>query len=456
MIRKITGGTGHFPDSPVYSEKVWRKIFNGGIMFHSRDIVTAIEIGTSKINVLVGEAGTDGRVSVIGRGTAPSAGSVVKGEIEDMELAFEQLGMAIEDAANASDGMLNSTKSVVVVVTGCRIEAFQGIGSVVVKNPEHKVTNRERLEAHENARVLQLATGREIINSSESYFTIDERRIRNPLNHTANKLEAYVHVVHADAVRLENFRSIVRDSGFEEAHIDVAFSPLADDFGILSDEEREQGVLLVDFGAGTTEFVVEYNSGVQASGVLQVGFDHVCNDLSLGLDLHIDVCRKMIEDKTLQNAMRERREYMEFPSSTGRVRRIPLSSFETIIDARIRETFEIIRSMATAQGAPAVLDAGGVLTGGGALVARSAPIVREVFDMSCRIGQPFEAGGALTGLDTPRCSTIWGALKIAAFYNELYAGQGGRGMFGNLIDVVDGVLNRTRLGWLNFKGARRG
>ena len=78
-------------------------------MFHSRDIVTAIEIGTSKINVLVGEAGTVGRVSVIGRGTAPSAGSVVKGEIEDMELAFEQLGTAIEDAANASDGMLNST-----------------------------------------------------------------------------------------------------------------------------------------------------------------------------------------------------------------------------------------------------------------------------------------------------------------------------------------------------------
>lgn len=80
----------------------------------------------------------------------------------------------------------------------------------------------------------------------------------------------------------------------------------------------EHGVLLVDLGAGTTEFVVEYNSGVQASGVLQVGFDHVCNDLSLGLDLHIDVCRKLIEEKTLQRAMQERREYMEFPSSTGR------------------------------------------------------------------------------------------------------------------------------------------
>lgn len=152
-------------------------------------------------------------------------------------------------------------------------------------------------------------------------------------------------MVHADAARLENFRSIVRDSGFEEAAIEVAFSPLADDFGILSDEEREHGVLLVDLGAGTTEFVVEYNSGVQASGVLQVGFDHVCNDLSLGLDLHIDVCRKLIEEKTLQRAMQERREYMEFPSSTGRGRKIPLPSFEVIIDARLREIFEIIRSM---------------------------------------------------------------------------------------------------------------
>ena len=336
-------------------------------MFHTRDIVTAIEIGTSKINVLVGEAGPDGRVNVVGRGSAPSAGSVVKGEIEDMDLAFEQLGNAIADAESASDGLLNSTKVVVVAVTGCRMEAFQGIGSVVVRNDEHKVTNKERIEAHENARVLHLATGREIINSSESYFTIDERRIRNPLNHTASKLEAYVHVVHADAARLENFRSIVRDSGFEEAAIEVAFSPLADDFGILSDEEREHGVLLVDLGAGTTEFVVEYNSGVQASGVLQIGFDHVCNDLSLGLDLHIDVCRKLIEEKTLQRAMQERREYMEFPSSTGRGRKIPLPSFEVIIDARLREIFEIIRSMAAAQGALGSLDAGGALTRGGAL-----------------------------------------------------------------------------------------
>lgn len=425
-------------------------------MFQTRDVVTAIEIGTSKINVLVGEAGSDGTVTVSGLGSAPSAGSVVKGEIENMDLAFEQLGSAIADAESASDGLLNSTKVVVVAVTGCRMEAFQGVGSVVIRNEAHKVTGKERLEAHENARVRRLATGREIINSTESYFTIDGRRISNPLNHTASKLEAYVHVIHADAARIENFRSIVRDSGFEEARIEVAFSALADDFGILTEEEREHGVLLVDVGAGTTEFVVEYNSGVYASGVLQIGFDHVCNDLSLGLDLHIDVCRRLIEENTLQRAIQERREYLEFPGSTGRKRRIPLSSFEVIVDARLREVFEIIRAMASEQGAPARLDAGGVLTGGGALFKRTEQIFYEVFDMSCRIGKPFDAGGVLTGLDTPRCSTIWGALKIASYYNELNTAQRGRGMVGSLIDIVDGMLNKTRIGWRNFKGALRG
>ncbi len=412
-------------------------------MFNARDIVTAIELGTSKITVLVGEAGPEGRVTVLGRGSAPSAGSVIKGEIEDMELAFERLSDAIEEAADASAGLLNSTRVVTIAVTGSRMECFQGIGSVVVKNDTHKVTYKERMEAHENARVLHLAAGREIINSSESYFLVDERRVKNPLGLTAGKLDAYVHVVHADAVRLENFRSIVRDSGFEEAAIEVVFSPLADNFGILSEEEHEHGVLLVDLGAGTTEYVIEQNGGVLGSGVLQVGFEHVCNDLAVGLDLHIDVCRKLITGGALEKAIRARQEYLEFPSSTGKVRKIPLASFEVIVDSRLREIFEIIRAMAGEEILSGGLDAGGVLTGGGALFCRSLPLFREVFDFSCRVGQPFEAGGAVTGLDSPRYSTIWGALKVAGYYNSLNRNQGSRSVFGNLIDAVNDALNRV-------------
>lgn len=424
-------------------------------MFNTREIVTAIELGSSKICVLVGEAGQDGRVNIIGRGVAPSAGSIIKGEIDNMEKAFEQLSLALEDADRSSDRELGNSRVVVVAVTGCGIDSHCGVGTVFVKNEMHKVTEKERIEAHENARIQHLAPDREIINSSESYFLIDDRRVRNPINQNARKLDAYVHVVHAIGARLENFRSIVRESGFEDAMVEVVFSPLAADFGILSDEERENGVVLIDIGAGTTEYVVEYNTGVQASGVIQVGFEHVCNDLAIGLDLHIDVCRKLATDGTLIAAIRDHREYLEFPRSTGKVRKIPVASFETIIDLRLREIFEIVRDSLAAKGVLNNLDAGGVLTGGGALFERSAVLFREVFEMGCRIGQPLEAGGAVTGVENPRYSMIWGALKIAAYYNELNSARGNRGTVGGLLDAVDGFLNRTRRTWQNLRGSFR-
>lgn len=423
------------------------------IMFHPREIVTAIELGTSRFCVLVGEALPDGHVNIIGRGTASSAGSVIKGEIDNMEKAFEQLGIALDEAEQSSDRELGNSRLVVVTVTGCAIDSHQGVGTVFVKNDQHKVTEKERLEAHENAKIQHLAPDRVIINSSESYFMVDGRRVRNPLNHTATKLDAYVHVVHAQAVRLENFRSIIRDSGFEETMVEVVFSPLADDFGILSDEERENGVLLVDLGAGTTEFEVEYNSGVLASGVLQIGFEHVCNDLSIGLDLPISVCRKLFEDGILSRAIRDRQEFFEFGEKGGRKRKIPLSSFETIIDLRLREIFEIIRQNLSSKCAVGDLEAGGVLTGGGALFERSAAIFREVFDLSCRVGQPLEAGGAVTGVEDPRFSTVWGALKIAAYYNQFIGSNGNRSAVTRVIDVMDSLIDRTRRGFRNLKGS---
>ena len=420
-------------------------------MFHSREIVTAIELGSSKICVLIGEAGEGGRVNIIGRGTAPSAGAVVKGEIYNMEKAFDQLAAALEEADRSSNHELGNSRLVVVVVTGCGIDSHQGVGTVFIKNEQHRVTQKERFEAHENAKVQHIAPDREIINSSESYFMIDGRPVRNPLEQNARKLDAYVHVVHAVASRLENFRTIVRESGFEDSMMEVAFAPLAADFGILSEEEREHGVLLIDLGAGTTEFDVEYNSGIQASGVIQVGFDHVCNDLSIGLDLPISLCRKLIEEGTLVRAIRDRRDWLEFPQPGSGMRRIPLVSFETIVDLRLREIFEIIKKTLADRGALGNLEAGGVLTGGGALFERTAGIFREVFDLSCRIGQPLESGGAVVGVENPRYSTVWGALKIAAYYNELNSGSRGRGTFGNLIDAADGFLSRFRRNLSNLK-----
>ena len=420
-------------------------------MFHNRNIVSAVEMGTSKFCVLVGEIGEDGTLDVIGRGEAPSAGAVVKGEIVDMEKAFDQLAKALEEADRASSRALNQTRMVMVLVTGCGIASQPGVGMVVVRNDEHVVTEAERREANENARILNLAAERKIINTSESFFMVDGRRVSNPLRHHGSKLEAHIHIVHGISARVDNFRNLVRESGFDDADIDVVFSPVAADLGVLNEMEREDGVLLIDLGAGCAEYVMEYDSGVCASGVLQVGMEHVANDLSIGLGLGIDQCRRLLVSGELARAEKEGRQSIVLRSGSGAERSIPLCSFETIVDCRLREIFTIIRRQLELAGSPRSLAAGGVLTGGGALFPRSRELFAEVFDISCRVAQPRDAEGAVTDLASPRYSAVWGALKIAAHYRAVELS--GEGVAGGVMDAVDRGLRSIRQGYGKIKRA---
>jgi cell division protein FtsA len=400
-------------------------------------------MGTSKFCVLVGEVDENGHLDVIGRGEAPSAGSVVKGEIVDMEKAGDQLAKALEEADRASGRSLALSHLMMVLVTGCGISSQPGVGMVLIRNDEHVVTDAERREANDNARVLNLAAERKIINTSESFFLVDGRRVSNPLRHHGSKLEAHIHIVHGISARVDNFRNLLRESGFEDTDIDVVFSPVAADFGVLSEREREDGVLLIDLGAGCTEYVMEYDNGLCASGVLQVGMEHVANDLSIGLGLSIDQCRKLLVSGEMERAAERGESQLTLRGGTGSERSIPLCSFDTIIDCRLREIFTIIRRQLELAGSPRSLAAGGVLTGGGALFPRARELFSEVFDLSCQVAQPRDAEGAITDLASPRYSAVWGALKIAAHYRN-GGSAAGNGGFWSLWDNLAVSLRRGR------------
>ena len=149
-------------------------------------------------------------------------------------------------------------------------------------------------------------------------------------------------------------------------------------------------------------------------------------------------------------AVAEHRDYLEFHNNTGSVRRVPLASFESIVDLRLREIFEIIRSRLAAAGVPRSLGAGGVITGGGALFYRTPELFREVFELSCRLGQPGDIGGAVTGIDTPRFSAVWGGLKISAHYLDMYGNRRG-GAFSGVVDQLNRFLDNSRRGFRNFR-----
>lgn len=377
-------------------------------MFKQHNIITAIELGTSKISVLIGEY-TDDELTVIGHGESSCGDAIVKGEIIAMDSVQEKLIEAIDQADIQSDRELNNSAMIVLAVTGCDMDTFVSEGTAFIQSENGTVTEEDICEAVYNAKLKQLPVDRSKVNSFDAYYKLDGiRQVPYPLNLQASTLQAYSHVIHGNSNRLENFSAALAYCGLE-CDPELIFSPVADIFGILSDEELESGTLLIDFGAGTTEYAVVCKNGVMASGVLALGFEHVASDLSVGLNLPVNYCRKMLQDGTLEKLVRENHSFCECRTSSGAMRKIPVDSFIRIVDARIGEIFELIRGRLSRESFWRNLASGCVLTGGGAEFFRTREIFRQVCDLPSRIGQPYNVQGC-SELNNPRSSTIYGAL----------------------------------------------
>jgi cell division protein FtsA len=158
----------------------------------------------------------------------------------------------------------------------------------------------------------------------------------------------------------------------------------------------------------------------------------------------------LFTDGIIERVFQEHIPYIEYATSGTRKRQIPLSSFEMIIDMRIREIFEIIRRTLLQRKGLIEFGGGGVLTGGGALFCRSSVLFREVFGVNCRVGHPLEVAGAATGLTDPRYSAVWGALRIAAYFNAISAPADG---MSRTIDVLDSLLSKARRSLLSLRGS---
>ena len=380
-------------------------------MFSNQNIVCAVEFGSSKICVLIGQLEVNGKVKLLGYEAVPSANAVVKGEISDMKRAVDALRKAFDNAERKSNCDLSHCRVITVVVTGGGIDSTQETAGITVNTPNGIVTENEKRAVTEGARNLALTNGKEIINLCPSCFTIDKRRVSEPCGQSGKYLEADVHVVSANCRRLNPFIQALRETGFEDVDIEPVFAPLADVNGSVDDETHEPGFILLDIGAGTTEYLLNIDEGIRASGVVRVGMEHAANDLAIGLSLPIDQCRRFFTSGTLAEAIRSKQEFIEVPVRPRHVRKIPVSSCESIVDARLHELMSIVYSKVSANFNLNTLGAGGLLTGGGALYAPVKDIFSSVFDISCRTVVPRNTHcGAL---ENPRFSSVWGALTLA-------------------------------------------
>ncbi len=380
-------------------------------MFDKSEIIVGLEIGTAKVCAVVGEADADGALQIIGVGTEPTRGAVRKGEIVNADLAEEVIRAALAAAEESADVEL---RSVYLSVTGSHIEGDNYHGVHPIASVDREI-EEEDLEAVARKARPQMTDGREELHALRQGYRVDgQGGVDNPLGRFASRLEVDVHVLSGQMTRLQNPICAVKGLGL---HVeDLAFAGRASARAALSPEQCELGALLIDLGAGTTEYVVYHNRSLRHSRVIAVGGEHVSNDISVGLKLSNARAEKLKLEhgSALPDPAAHGRTY-NFTSDVGLDNcTVSLSHLHQVMHARLEELLLLIRDDLARAGLLAHLRAGVVLTGGGARVPALERLASQVFQMSVQTARAKIGSGPSSILDEPECSTALGLVKLGA------------------------------------------
>src|SRR6516225_11467944 len=244
-------------------------------MFDDSNIIAGLEIGTSKICVVVGEQTVDGGLNIIGLGQARSRG-VRKGEIINPEQVEEDLRSAMFEAEQMADVEI---RSVYLGVSGGHIRGFNNRGVHPVVSDDREISEVDVQDVIKNAKTINLPAQNHVVHAIRQHFLVDgQDGISNPVGMLGARVEVDVHVVHGSLNRLQNAIRTVK--GLQLEVDDIVFNGLASSLALLSNEQKELGSLVIDIGGGTTDYVVYANGIIKHTGVLAVGGDHVSNDLA--------------------------------------------------------------------------------------------------------------------------------------------------------------------------------
>jgi cell division protein FtsA len=374
-------------------------------------VLVAIDVGTSKVTVLVGEVTNEGSLDIIGKGTLPSLG-VRKGLVNNIDQTVSSIHQAVEQAERLSGLRLEAA---FVGVGGAHVEGLNSRGTVAVSGA-HREVNREDIErATEVARAVTIPSNREVLHVIPRDFTVDgQEGVKDPEGMSAIRLEVTTHIVHGSATALQNLTKCVRQAGVRPEELVV--SAIASGEAVLSETERELGVAVADIGAGTTDLALYVDGSPFHTAVVPLGGVSVTNDIAIGLRTNLTAAEqlKMRFGSAQPGQVDVADDEPVLVIDNGAFRPAVRSDVTEIIEARMRELFEKIGEELEPNVNGYGLPAGLVLTGGGSLLADAAELGREVLQMPVRVASPMGVGGLTDHLLTPTYSTGIGLLLWAA------------------------------------------
>jgi cell division protein FtsA len=364
-------------------------------MAKKHGIVVGLDIGTTKICALIGEM-TDQGVEIIGVGSHPSQG-LRKGVVINIEATVNSVRRAVGEAGLMAGCEVHT---VFTSISGGHVKAFNSHGIVAVKNKE--VTQRDLERVIDAAKAVAIPMDREVLHVlPQDYIVDDQDGIKDPLGMSGVRLEAKVHIVTGAVASAQNIIKCCNRTGLNVA--EVVLAPLAAAEAVLTDEQRELGVVLVDMGGGTTDIAIYHDGTVKHTAVLSIGGNHVTNDIAAGLRAPFNDAERLKQRYGYATAaMVTGDERVDVPSVAGKgAGTISRQILCEIIEPRLDEIFELVQKEITKSGLEGSLASGMVVTGGSMLLPGAVEMAERCLGLPVRLGVPTHVGGLVDIIDNP-------------------------------------------------------
>jgi cell division protein FtsA len=401
---------------------------------HQGNIIVGLDVGTTKMCAVVGEV-VDGALEFRAVSTSSSTG-LRKGVVVNIEATVESIKNAVKTAELSTGVEINS---VYVGISGGHIKGFNSYGAVGVRGKEVTCIDVERVI--DSAKAVYVPLDREVLHVIPTGYTLDgQNGIRDPIGMLGVRLEAKVYILTGAVTSVQNLLKCCEKAGIEV--IDIVFEPLASAEAILTDDEKELGVAIIDIGGGTTDIILYKDGWLRHSSVIAVGGNHFTNDIAVGLRLTVTEAERIKKSFGFTTiSMVDENEEIDIVQA-GQARKILRRHLAEIIQPRSEELLDLIKNELTSCSGYEIASTGVVLTGGGSMLEGIDRMAEAVLGLPVRIGFPKEIKGCREIISNPMYATGAGLVFFGfntesnrVFYHDTFAG-----IFGKMKDWVKGIF----------------
>jgi cell division protein FtsA len=372
-----------------------------------KNLIVGLDIGTSKIVTIVAELLPEGSLKVIGLGQHASRG-LKKGVVINIDSTMQAIQRSLEEAELMADCKINT---VFTGIAGSHIKSINSHGMVKIKEAE--VTQMDVDRVVETARAVALPADQQILHILTQEFIIDgQEDVREPLGMSGMKLEVKVHIVTGAVAAAQNIVKCIKRCGLEVS--DLILQPLASSIAVLTEDEKELGVCLVDIGGGTTDIAVFKNGSIRHTAVIPIAGDQMTNDIAVAFRTPTQSAEDIkIKHGCALRQLADPREVVEVPGVDGREpRQLSVQTLAEVVEPRVVELYELVLQELRRSGMEEMIASGVVITGGSSMMRGMIELGEEVFHTPVRLGMPRYVGGLSEVVSNPRYATAVGLVLM--------------------------------------------